>query len=413
VTSVVDLCNLALLRIGTRSTITSLTDGSAEANACNLLYPQFLNRIFADYDWKFARRRESLTLSSQPSTRPEWVCEFPITADCVRVRSVMSVAPIAQPDLLPGIPYLGRIAFDLGYSVQSSTQAVWTNINPVMVDYTTNGIPPDGWLPAFTSAFILGFAAELATTITSNGQLAEGLRGLYGQALDEAQNADTDVAALATNATEPWADLCNQALVLLGSPKVIRSITDGTPEAAACGQIYPMVINEIFGLHDWRFAVARAPLVAQAGTNSQWAYEYPVPTDCARVRGLIDATRLPTQYLPNRRMFDCRIAFAQGYSLVYACTAVWTNLSTAILEYTTNSVPIASWPPALRSAVVWRLAAELAMPILRDAKIAQVLGQQFQPLLAKAMEADGGMEVVSINYVPDWLQVRNDCDGWR
>lgn len=409
-TTQVDLCNLALLRIGTRSTITSLSDGSPEANACALIYPQFLNRILSDFDWKWARLRATLT--SQTNTRAEWAYEFALPGDCVRLRTLGVAAALTEgPDLNPGQFYSGRIPFEAGYSTTNSGPAVWAQATGLYADYTSNLVSPSGWMPSFAEAFTWGLAYELCATITSNGQMAEYLNGKYQAALSEAQDVDTNISAMASQGNEPWVDLCNQALVMLGSVKTIRSITDGTAEAAACGQIYPMIVNEIFGLHQWRFANRRIALTAQTNTSTQWSYEYPVPADCARVRSLVDPSRTPQQYIPDRRLFDRQIKFDIGYSATNNGSALWCNKTPILLEYTSNAMPVVDWSPALRSAIVFRLASALAMPILRDAKISQALAQEFAPLLQKAIEMDGGMEAVSINYVPDWIQVRG-CLPW-
>ena len=411
-TSVVDICNLALLRIGTRSTITSLSDGSTEANACALLYPVFLDQLFNSYDWKFARVRATPT--SQASTRSEWQFEYPYPTDCIQLRNVL-VTQDAEPEILPGQQFANRVQYETGYSAAGGgMQVIWTNVAGIQIDYTSDAIAIDAWLNSFLSAFTWGLAVELCLTITSNGQLQERLQAVYTSQLARAQEDDTVQEQVATNAVAPWVDVCNQALIMLGYMKTIRSATDGTVESAACVQMYPIVVNEVFGLHDWRFARTRVALAAAASTAStQWAYEYPTPADMVRARKLIDPSRLPTQYLPDRQLFDCSEAFATGWSQATSAPALWSNLNPAILEYTSNLIPVASWPPALQTAVAARLAAMLAIPIMKDGKLADLMQRQYEPLVDQARVMDGTQEDVSANYVPDWIQVRSYPECWE
>lgn len=56
------ICNLALSAIGTRSTITSLTEASAEAQTCALHYVNVRNELLRDANWNFARKQINLAL---------------------------------------------------------------------------------------------------------------------------------------------------------------------------------------------------------------------------------------------------------------------------------------------------------------------------------------------------------------
>ena len=51
-----DIVNLALIRLGA-NTITSLTDGSRNANAANVIYEMIRDEVLRSFDWGFAKRR--------------------------------------------------------------------------------------------------------------------------------------------------------------------------------------------------------------------------------------------------------------------------------------------------------------------------------------------------------------------
>lgn len=62
----VDICNAALYRLGA-SSISTLNDGTPEANACNLRYDWVRRLILRKHIWKCAMKRASLTANSQNS----------------------------------------------------------------------------------------------------------------------------------------------------------------------------------------------------------------------------------------------------------------------------------------------------------------------------------------------------------
>jgi hypothetical protein len=81
-TSVVDICNNALIRIGSK-TITSLSDGDKVANSCNLLYTQTRDLLLRQHFWNFAVTRVQL---ASESTSPgfEFDYSYPLPSDFIR-----------------------------------------------------------------------------------------------------------------------------------------------------------------------------------------------------------------------------------------------------------------------------------------------------------------------------------------
>lgn len=55
--SVINICNIALARIGNSRTINSLTEKTKEAYTCNLFYESMRDAVLADNDWNFAMSR--------------------------------------------------------------------------------------------------------------------------------------------------------------------------------------------------------------------------------------------------------------------------------------------------------------------------------------------------------------------
>lgn len=81
-TSVVDICNNALIRIGS-DTITSLNDVDKNSTACNAIYVQARDMLLRQHLWNFAIKRAQL---AQETTAPAFGFKYsyPLPSDFVR-----------------------------------------------------------------------------------------------------------------------------------------------------------------------------------------------------------------------------------------------------------------------------------------------------------------------------------------
>lgn len=85
-TSVVDICNNALVRIGSK-TITSLTDGDKVANACNTVYTRMRDTLLRQHIWNFAVTRSTLA-SEETAPAFGYNYSYPLPADFIRAVSL-------------------------------------------------------------------------------------------------------------------------------------------------------------------------------------------------------------------------------------------------------------------------------------------------------------------------------------
>ena len=72
--SVINICNIALARIGNSRTINSLTEKTKEAYTCNLFYESMRDAVLADNDWNFAMSRVVLADLGDPA--PGWLFRY-------------------------------------------------------------------------------------------------------------------------------------------------------------------------------------------------------------------------------------------------------------------------------------------------------------------------------------------------
>lgn len=85
-TSVVDICNFALAKVG-EQTIISLGDGTPPSNYCDLLYPQSRDYVLRLHPWNCAIKRKALAAST---TEPVYNFDnrFPVPSDLIRLLDV-------------------------------------------------------------------------------------------------------------------------------------------------------------------------------------------------------------------------------------------------------------------------------------------------------------------------------------
>lgn len=83
--SIVQICNQALLKFG-NVTITSLEDGSVQADACKVLYPLMRDEITNSHPWNYAMGRADI--SAKVATSPAFPSDmlaYTLPTDCLRV----------------------------------------------------------------------------------------------------------------------------------------------------------------------------------------------------------------------------------------------------------------------------------------------------------------------------------------
>lgn len=186
-------------------------------------------------------------------------------------------------------------------------------------------------------------------------------------------------------------EVCNLALLRLGVAQTIVDVTDRTAEARACAAAWTPVLERFLCLHPWTFARRRATLAELGDAPDGWECRYALPADCLLVRTL--ARSAEPGGVPEADPYAADIPLpVKGYELaddgagrrrVLLC-----DVSPAILVYTARLEDPACWPPLAADALASALAAELAMPLTKDAKLAQLMAQSAELALRRATQAD-------------------------
>ena len=174
--SIVQICNIALSRIGQSQSIDSLTESSLAAGLCALHYPACVQQVLADGDWAFAESRVVLADIGSPPTNWEYRYAYP--NDCLKARRIavpgMEIVPLAQ-----------RIPFKVVYS--GSGKAIVANWPEAELIYTADVTDTSLFTPLFTSALAWRLAAELAMGMQARPENYQAAMRNYQMEVSNAQ----------------------------------------------------------------------------------------------------------------------------------------------------------------------------------------------------------------------------------
>ena len=190
-TSIVQICNLALDACGTRSTITSLQEQSAEAQACARHYQPSLNAVLRAAHWNFARKQVTLALlkdatTTPPETVPQpWTYEYAYPNDCVLARQLMPTYDVSNgltfqgwatpaPTSPIGAPTRFVIAQDNDVN-NNPILVILTNMVTAQCIYTCTVQNPNLFDAQFQEALSYYIASRICVALTSDRARAKDL----------------------------------------------------------------------------------------------------------------------------------------------------------------------------------------------------------------------------------------------
>lgn len=177
--SVVEICNLALLRLGgayNQEMITSLTEDSKAARVCSVYYPQVRDEVLRSHPWNCAVKRADLgaPLSETPEWGYDYAYQLPTNPKCLRVLQMEDVKTQWRRE---------------GDKLLTDE----TEVNILYVARVTDVKQYDSLL---VEGIYTKLAAKLATSITDNKRLAgEILEELEKVVLPQARSVDAQESA--------------------------------------------------------------------------------------------------------------------------------------------------------------------------------------------------------------------------
>lgn len=175
----VEICNLALSSLGSKSTIQSLEEASVEARQCKLHYNQARDTVLAASTWSFATKTDTsaLLVSNPPG---DWTYAYAEPADLVKMHRIVSEIGRIEPPL----PYERGILNGQRVLFTDTWSPVWR--------YITNSGATGTYSPAFVNALVAQIAMRLAMPLTRKPDLRMAAAKDYAIAVREAIAVDAN-----------------------------------------------------------------------------------------------------------------------------------------------------------------------------------------------------------------------------
>ena len=218
--SAVGIANMALQRIGARGTISSFTDGSANANKVNTVWDMVFQEVLSARDWKFAKTRIELEQNSS-SPVGGYLYAYSLPSDFLRLckpREIPEERRIANFAWVGGNydysgydgfcerdlpvwpravePYVTETVLGSGSGTSYTTNLLtnypgcnvpYANVRPIIINYIRLITDMTQLLPGFVNALADRLASELATPVTESETKAEKRMEMYLMDLNSSQ----------------------------------------------------------------------------------------------------------------------------------------------------------------------------------------------------------------------------------
>jgi hypothetical protein len=180
--SEVDLCNLALFRIGVTTTIASLTERSKEAIVCNGVYAMVRDKTLEAVPWPFARKFADLQLTGDAPDRWAYRYQYPI--DCLAVRAILPpvISGLSQLEYRQWLQHY-QVPYELVEGAEGLT--ICTDREEANIEYTVQVTNPMRFSAKFTSTLAWAVAAEIAIPLAKGIDYAKNAAAMYEKELFE------------------------------------------------------------------------------------------------------------------------------------------------------------------------------------------------------------------------------------
>lgn len=181
----VDICNLALVRVGVKNTIQTLDEDSNEAIVCSILYETQRDVALASWWWSFATGRAALAQIAD-GERDGWTYAYALPSDLIQARFIYSGS--RTPSLGTEIPFSIE-ANDAG----EDSILLTDHAEPVLL-YTRRVLNVAKYPPLFVNAMAWLLSAELVLSLPLRPELEAGARSGFDREVARAAAADRNAS---------------------------------------------------------------------------------------------------------------------------------------------------------------------------------------------------------------------------
>jgi len=228
--SVTSLCNRALLAIGGRANISSLTENSAQANACNILFSPTFQSLARAARWGCLEKQVTLSLLLAAAETPEnsagtppfppepWLYEYQLPSDCLMAHYILPTFPpnpnsggTPPTTASVGAPIYIRGGGQIPFKVMTDTDPqggprniIATNQEQAIFNYTADIQNPAIWDTQFQAAFVASLAAFLVPALSMHMGLMQASVQIAERMIAEARARDGNESPQSQDHLPDW-----------------------------------------------------------------------------------------------------------------------------------------------------------------------------------------------------------------
>ena len=175
--SLVQIYNLAGLRVGHSETLAGPDEKNLFGNLCRILYPIVRDQVLGDFPWRFNKMRVAM---AQPAiTLPaEWGYAYTIPSDCLKIRAVVTPGNRTPKDD-------EKVAFERMLD-ENGEDVIYCDIPDAELIYSKLITDTGRYDASVVSAIAFALGAELATPLKGKPEMAQMMRQAYGLAVSQA-----------------------------------------------------------------------------------------------------------------------------------------------------------------------------------------------------------------------------------
>jgi hypothetical protein len=194
--------NLALSRVGTRSSVSDVDENSEEAARIRAVYSHVRDMVLADHEWGFATIYKALAESGE--TDSLWIYQYRYPADCLNFIAVQTQSWLSGVDAdgaifdysssmmsaryreVPSVP------FEIGLNVEKTQKVILTNEPDAVGKYVVSVANEALFDSLFADCFAWKLAQEVAPSLTGSTGMVTALGNAYQGALLAAKAKNND-----------------------------------------------------------------------------------------------------------------------------------------------------------------------------------------------------------------------------
>ena len=186
-TSEVEICNLALTRIG-HNMISALSENTKAGQLCNLHYARSRNAVLRAHPWNFAIKRATLALSATTPNH-EFGYQHALPVDCLKVLRTSWEVEGSIGTAIYGYPGIMGYANEVTpYRIEG--RFLLCNEDTARIEYIAEITDTAQFDELFVDVLAQRLAAEIAMALTDNQAAAQTMREIYTSKLSEARSTD-------------------------------------------------------------------------------------------------------------------------------------------------------------------------------------------------------------------------------